>query len=310
MGSFRFLLSRRWAGFAVAVVVLAYGTWWLGSWQFDRLHQRQADNRVVRTNEHATPVPADRLLSPGHPLDSRHEWRRVTATGHYDTARTIIWRYRSGDHTRNGVDVVVPLVTPDGTTLLVDRGWLSTDDQDQRPHVPAPARGTVTVTGWARVDATGDSTRLARFGDGLSTRALSSQTVAERFHEPVLRGFVDLEKESPAPVHDTLEKAALPELDNGPHFFYGLQWWFFGVLAVVGFFYLMYDERRSIVQGEDVAEKRQAAQYERKARQAAKNAKRQAVKAAYQAAYERERTEREQAERPARPDSERTVDAP
>ena len=24
----------------------------------------------------------------------------------------------------------------------------------------------------------------------------------------------------------------LPELDNGPHFFYGLQWWFFGLLAL------------------------------------------------------------------------------
>jgi hypothetical protein len=36
----------------------------------------------------------------------------------------------------------------------------------------------------------------------------------------------------------------LPELNNGPHFFYGLQWWFFGVLAIFGFGYLMYDEWR------------------------------------------------------------------
>ena len=34
----------------------------------------------------------------------------------------------------------------------------------------------------------------------------------------------------------------LPELDNGPHFFYGLQWWFFGALALFGFVYLVYDE--------------------------------------------------------------------
>ena len=37
-------------------------------------------------------------------------------------------------------------------------------------------------------------------------------------------------------------KAELPDLGNGPHFFYGLQWWFFGLLAVFGFFYLAYDE--------------------------------------------------------------------
>ena len=41
----------------------------------------------------------------------------------------------------------------------------------------------------------------------------------------------------------------LPELDNGPHFFYGLQWWFFGVLAVFGFSYLLYDERRNGTRG-------------------------------------------------------------
>ena len=54
---------------------------------------------------------------------------------------------------------------------------------------------------------------------------------------------MDLRSESPEPATPLLG-AELPELDNGPHFFYGLQWWFFGVLAVFGFFYLVYDELR------------------------------------------------------------------
>ncbi len=49
--------------------------------------------------------------------------------------------------------------------------------------------------------------------------------------------------ESPEPA-TALEPVELPELDNGPHFFYGLQWWFFGALAVFGFFFLIYDEMR------------------------------------------------------------------
>ena len=36
----------------------------------------------------------------------------------------------------------------------------------------------------------------------------------------------------------------MPDLGEGPHFFYGLQWWFFGLLAVFGFCYLAYDEWR------------------------------------------------------------------
>ena len=42
-----FLVSRRWALFAVTVVVLAYGCWWLGQWQFDRLHARETTNSAT-----------------------------------------------------------------------------------------------------------------------------------------------------------------------------------------------------------------------------------------------------------------------
>ena len=59
----------------------------------------------------------------------------------------------------------------------------------------------------------------------------------------MLTGFVDLRSESPE-ADQPLAPAELPELDNGPHFFYGLQWWFFGLLALFGFCYLVYDEAR------------------------------------------------------------------
>ena len=54
---------------------------------------------------------------------------------------------------------------------------------------------------------------------------------------------MELRSEDPEPA-ESLEPVELPELDNGPHFFYGLQWWFFGVLALFGFGYLAYDEWR------------------------------------------------------------------
>jgi len=54
---------------------------------------------------------------------------------------------------------------------------------------------------------------------------------------------VELRSEDPPP-DVALTPVELPELDNGPHFFYGLQWWFFGLLALFGFGYLAWDERR------------------------------------------------------------------
>jgi hypothetical protein len=78
-----------------------------------------------------------------------------------------------------------------------------------------------------------------------STRAVSSSAIAATLDQPVYGGFVDAERESPAPAEPLLHAEA-PDLSNGPHFFYGLQWWFFGLLAVFGFGYLAWDERRKL----------------------------------------------------------------
>ena len=292
MSSFRFLLSRRWAGFAVFVLILAYGTWWLGQWQFDRLEDRKASNQIVRTNEHAEPAPVSDVLAPGEKVAEKDEWRRVTATGTYAVDDTIIWRYRTPDDAK-GVDIVVPLVLADGSAVLVDRGWLQTESQDEFEDLPAPPSGEVTITGWVRADGTGDSTDVAQVDGYHATRALSSTQVAKVVDEPLLTGWLHLDTESPEPATQ-LRQADLPELDNGPHFFYGLQWWFFGILAIAGFFYLMYDERRTQRQDapapdDDTTDGDEPAD-ERTRKKAAKLAQKQAVKAAYQAAYEKERS--------------------
>jgi len=243
--SLGFLFSRRWVLFAITVALLAYAAWLLGEWQFHRLADRKASNAIVAHNTAAPPVPVSDVLVPDRPVSSSDEWRVVTATGTYDPDDTVIVRYRTRDGA-SGSDVVVPLVTTDGPALLVDRGWLATDTSPTEPvDAPAPPSGEVTVTGWVRVDATGDSTAVstASTGDQLSTRAISSDRIATALDRQVYGGFVDLKSEDPAP-NTQLERAELPELDNGPHFFYGLQWWFFGVLAIVGFGYLAYDEWR------------------------------------------------------------------
>jgi cytochrome oxidase assembly protein ShyY1 len=243
--SFRFLLSRRWILFALVVAVLAYATWWLGGWQFRRLHDRKAENEIIRTNEHRAVAPVGDVLSPGRDPSETDEWRVVSATGTYDVSQSVVIRYRTQDGAQ-GVDVVVPLVTADGTALLVDRGWLETDPSGaNRGEIPDPPPGEVDVTGYVRQNGTGDSTRVS----DLSARSISSDAIGPAIGHPVYGGFVDLRSEDPEPA-TKLRQVELPELNNGPHFFYGLQWWFFGLLAIFGFFYLAYDEWRNGPRGE------------------------------------------------------------
>lgn len=291
MRSWRFLLTRRWLLFALVVVLLCYAAWLLGQWQFHRLEDRKESNAVVRANEDRDPAPVTEVLSRGGTVAEDDEWRQVTATGEYDADETVLVRYRtrSGE---SGVDVVVPLVTSDGTALLVDRGWLRTENQGATAaDVPAPPSGEVTVEGWVRADATGEGIEV----DDHSTRALSSVTVGPEIGHPVYGGSLELRSEDGEPAAG-LEPVELPELDNGPHFFYGLQWWFFGLLAIVGFGYLAWDERRSgrRSEGEEAPAGDGGG---RQGKRAEKNARKQAVRAAYQRAYEKERAEREQAQR-------------
>ena len=179
------------------------------------------------------------MLSVNDDVDEDQEWLRVRATGVYDAAATVSVRYQTRDG-ESGVDLVTPLVTDGGTALLVDRGWVATDNTGEAPEdPPAPPEGDVEVVGWVRADATG---RGIEVEDG-STRAISSRTIGETLDIPVYRGFVDAETETPAPAVP-VERTELPDLGEGPHFFYGLQWWFFGLLALFGFGYLVRDEMR------------------------------------------------------------------
>ena len=124
----------------------------------------------------------------------------------------------------------------------MDRGWFATGNKGASSvDSPAPPAGRVTVVGWVRTDATG---RAASVTDG-SARAVSSAAIAPTLDGRVFGGFIDLERQSPEAAKP-LVPAEQPDLGNGPHFFYGLQWWFFGVLAVFGFLYLAYDERRKL----------------------------------------------------------------
>ena len=138
-------------------------------------------------------MPVTEVMGVDRPLTSDEEWTRVTATGTYDADATVVVRYRTRDGA-SGVDVVVPLVLADGTSVLVDRGWFATDNRGTTPDdVPAPPAGEVDVEGWVRLDATGDSTEVT----DRSTRAISSTEIGPAIDREVLRGFVDVRSETP-----------------------------------------------------------------------------------------------------------------
>ncbi|WP_110241398.1 SURF1 family protein [Nocardioides gilvus] len=234
-----FLLSRRWGLFFLIVILLTWLAVWLGQWQFDRLEDRRERNEIILRNEAMDPVPVETIMAVGEAVSDDEQWSIVKARGTYVVEDSVYVRYRTHKG-RSGVQVTVPLDLGNGTSLLVDRGWWATQNRGEVPtDVPAPPGGEVEIVGRVRIDATGDATKVTE----QSTRAISSVQISEAIDRPLLGGFVELVEETPDP-EVSLKPIDEPEVDEGPHFFYGIQWWFFGALAVFGFFYLLYDEWR------------------------------------------------------------------
>lgn len=227
----RFLLTPRWIGFFLAVAALAAVCVFMGDWQWDKREARHESNERVERHLAADAVPLDDVVAPGSTVTDEQEWTRVTVRGRYDPSGQVTVKFATRDG-RPGADVVTPLLLPDGSAVLVDRGWVPTANTSAAPtDVPPPPAGEVTAEGWLRPDSGADDSAVVPVDS--QVRAVSSDALGEALPYPVRSGYLDL-REQTGGTGD-LELEPVPDLGGGPHFFYGLQWWFFAALAVGGF---------------------------------------------------------------------------
>merc|ERR1712093_443432 len=120
----------------------------LGTWQVQRLDWK---TKLIAKFE-------DRLVRPPLPLPPRvdpeaiHEfdYRRVYATGRlrHDKEMLIGPRMQDG---KDGFMVITPLEREGGSTILINRGWISREKKFQQDRDPSSLpRGEVTVQGLLR----------------------------------------------------------------------------------------------------------------------------------------------------------------
>ena len=106
----------------------------LGLWQTKRAAEKSQTEQLHRT---VGIMPFQQALS------GEHRFARIDVSGHYDPQRHVlldnkVWQGRGGVH------VFTPFYTLDGTTILVNRGWLPlAADRQSMPTVPTPQHETV-----------------------------------------------------------------------------------------------------------------------------------------------------------------------
>ncbi|PWR19847.1 SURF1 family protein [Zavarzinia compransoris] len=117
----------------------------LGAWQLNRMAWKQG---LITALEERRGQPAVELPAT---IDDAEAWRyrNVTVTGtfrHEDEIHIIAYSPAA----KQGYQIVTPMVRADGTTVLVNRGWVPLESRDAASRPDSLAAGTVTVTGMAR----------------------------------------------------------------------------------------------------------------------------------------------------------------
>lgn len=232
-------LWLRWTLLVVFVVVLGATFVSLGRWQLDRLDQRRDRNEVAAIHENA-PVRAFDEVFTG-PIADSDQWQRVEVRGTFLADRQLQARHRSfGEYT--GWELVTPLVTDSGKTVIVSRGFLERPAAQDYPGVyPAPPAGHVTVLGYVRRNEQGNPNAITP-QEGI-VRLINAEAIGAWLDRPVVDGYVNLIEVVPA-QSGGLIPVTPPEPTEGPHLSYAFQWFTFALIAGAGLVILIRGDLR------------------------------------------------------------------
>lgn len=219
----------RWIGLLVFVALLGAAFVRLGEWQMHRLEWRRGVNARIVAYQQQPPKPYEEVFT--HEITDNEQWQRVTATGTFDAKNQVQAMYRN-QNDQAGSEVVTPLRTDKGHWLLVDRGFIPRDQGGKEIAVlPDPPSGTVTVTGYVRRSEHGKDNAITP-QDGMA-RLINAPAIGKSLNREVLDGYVGLTEVKPA-QSGNLKPMTTPELDEGPHLSYAVQWFCFTGIAVAG----------------------------------------------------------------------------
>lgn len=243
MSRFAPLFRPRMIALHLLVVVLVVVMGNLSAWQFHRLDERRTFNEEVRSRGSLPAVDISDLI--GLPADDV-EWRPVVVRGSFRPQDEVIVINRSQNNTA-GVDALTPLdFSLDGRdyVVLVDRGFAPLSAE-----IPPPPSGEVEILARARKPQQRRLGGLTDPAEGVlrEVQRIDINRLADQMkstdNQTVLPFYVDLIN---YPTGDDLlysvrdlARVADPELTEGSHLSYAIQWIIFSLCAIVAWMILV-----------------------------------------------------------------------
>ena len=192
------------------------------NWQYQRGVDRHAKNFKIESNTSLATINLDDIKD----LKS-NEWRTVRFTGQFDKSHEVLLRNRYNADGKYGYEYLT-LFKSGNKQFWIDRGWVQAGESaSDRPKTPSTPTNEIELTGRLRLDSSlprGSFFALPASGYLISSWNLRSKVNTEPFYIDLIGG-AGLAPDTPA---------ELPELSDGPHMAYALQWLFFAGLIAYG----------------------------------------------------------------------------
>jgi surfeit locus 1 family protein len=234
--------------FAVLMLVLAAVCVWLGTWQMQRLGEKDALVALVSERLNAAPVPVPPAAQWTSLDVEALNYQPVSLTGafRYNQTVTVFTNLSNarGPASGPGYWVVTPFVLADGGTVFVNRGFVPEEFQETAVTDSEGDESQVTISGLLRPsEAAGfmtpeadSSNRIEWVRDTTRLAAMVDPALA-----PIAPFYIDL----PAGVPGELPQGGETILDfSNNHLGYAYTWFGFAIVAVVMLGFWLWRQRQ------------------------------------------------------------------
>ena len=237
---FKKMLSREW-GFTTLLVILGAALCIrLGIWQLDRLDQRRTFNAHVESM-----WAAPTITIPDELMDfsfETMEYRSIQAQGEYDYDSQVALRNQYMEDLY-GYHLLTPLVIGEGIAVIIDRGWIPAEGNDNPDDwdIYDSVDGIVNLAGiirqgqekpdiGGRPDPTlGPNQSSLNFWNNVNLDRIADQMPYKLLNIYIQIDPIEGQENPPIPYQPEIE------LSEGPHLGYAGQWFTFAAILFFGY---------------------------------------------------------------------------